>query len=159
MAGDSVIYRLDGPGGNEGNAPEKIEFNLGLVPDATGRNVNSFWDAKRDVSIHPNPNKNLSIIQDGKLGTIEVTIAGYFVDPPGTGGKGLLFSWSTESADNDDYPFGRFGIRIDDLAEVNLNPDQTRGYILHDVHCERVEDSPDEVMFIAKLYRNGVDLT
>ncbi len=158
MAGDSVIYRLDTVGENEGNAPEKIEFNQGIVPDNTGRNVTSNWHGVRDISIHPNPNKAQSIIQDGKLGTMEVVISGYFVKPPSTLGKGLFFDWMREDADNDSLPFGRFGVRINDLAEVDMNPDANKGYILYDCYCERVQDSPNEVMFIAKLYRNGTDV-
>lgn len=158
MAGDSAIYRVTSPGENESNVGpgEKIEFNGGNVPDLFGKMVNTSWHSIRDISVHPNPNKALNVIQDGRLGTIEVILAGYFTRPRTSDGKGILFDWMTEPAtSNPNFRFGRYGIRIDDLTEANLNPDANRGYILYDVFVERVPDSPNEVGFIAKLYRTS----
>ena len=160
MAGDSVIFRVTNPGDTESNvAPsEKIEFNTGTVTDQNGQAQRSNWHAVRDISIHPNPNKPQSIIQDGKLGTIEVVIAGFFRNPITTVAKNKLFDWSKEDADSDDFPFGRFGLRINDLIETTMLPTIDRGYILYDVFVERPENSPDEVGFIIKLYRNGTNV-
>ena len=158
MAGDSAIFRVTNPGDTEGSvgAGDKIEFNGGIVPDTTGKAITSSWHSIRDVSIHPNPNKALNVIQDGKLGTIEVILAGYFTRPITSGGKINFFDWMSDPAtSNPNFRYGRFGIRIDDLSEVDLTPSSTRGYILYDVYIERVPDSPNEVAFIAKLYRTS----
>jgi len=158
MAGDSAIFRVTNPGDTESSvgAGDKIEFNGGLVPDPTGKMISSSWHMIRDISIHPNPNKALNVIQDGKLGTLEVIMAGYFSSPVTSGGKVNLFDWMSESAtSNPNFRYGRFGVRIDDLSEVDLTPDADRGYILYDVFIERVPDSPNEVALIAKLYRTS----
>lgn len=158
MAGDSAIYRVTTAGQTEAtvNASNKIEFNGGTVPDLFGKAVSSSWHSIRDISIHPNPNKALNVIQDGRLGTIEVIVAGYFRNPATSLGKLNLYNWGIDPATlNPDFRYGRFGLRINDLSEINLNPSSTRGYILYDIFVERVVDSPDEVGFIAKLYRTS----
>jgi hypothetical protein len=156
MAGDSALFRVTNPGDNEGNVgvTEKIEFNEGVVPDDTGKAVTSSWHALKDVSIHPNPNKSFNVVQDGRLGTIEVVIAGYFIEPASTSGPLLLLNFMTAAGtSNPNFRFGRFGVRIDDLSEIDLTPNATQGMILYDVFVERVQDSPNEIGFIAKLYR------
>lgn len=161
MAGTAAVFRVTSPGDTETSVgpTEKIEFNQGVVPDNTGKLVRSNWHAIEDLSIHPNPNKAQNIIQVGELGSIEVVLAGYFKNPQVTLGKGNLFTWALEGKDNDDFEFGRFGLRVTDLSEVNMTPTNAKGYILYDVYVERVEDSPDEVGFILKFYRNGTDIT
>ncbi|MCK5600898.1 hypothetical protein KAR91_03455 [Candidatus Pacearchaeota archaeon] len=153
--GTAAIFRVTNPGDNEDNVADKIDFNLGVVPDATGKLVTSNWHGREDLSVHPNPNKPQNIIQVGELGGIEVVLAGYFRDPANTLGKQRLFDWIREGKDNDDFEFGRFGLRVNDLDEVDMIPSATQGYILYDVFVERRENSPNEVGFIAKFWRNG----
>jgi len=156
MAGDSAVFRVTNPGDTEASvgAGDKIEFNGGAVPDATGKVITSSWHALKDISVHPNPNKAFNVVQDGQLGTIEVILAGYFTAPVLTIGKANLFAWITgDGTSNPDFRFGRFGVRVDDLVEINLTPNALRGMILYDVFVERVQDSPNEVGFIIKLYR------
>jgi hypothetical protein len=159
MAGSSCIYRLDTVGQNESTAPSsnKIEFNLGTVPDARGNVVSSNVHYVRDVSMHPNPKRSLNIIQDGGLGTKEVTVIGYFTDPVGAASGALVIfdNWMRNKATNASLPYGRFGLRLNDAAVHDFTPFASGGYILYDVYTERVEDSPNEVMFIAKLYLNN----
>lgn len=153
----SSIFRVTTPGQNEStvNASNKIEFNPGPVPDLRSRHVTTTVHMVRDISIHPNPNKSLSSIQDGKLGTIEAIIAGYFVESESSLGAVNLFNWMTEEATSTDFKKGRFGIRIDDMPILTLTPSVSIGYILYDVFFDRPEDSQRELGFIAKFYRNG----
>jgi hypothetical protein len=138
-------------------ANQIIEFNSGVAPDANGNVTNTSCHYIRDVSIHPNPKRSLNIIQDGALGTQEVTVTGYFRAPATVSASSLtLFnSWMTGKATNAALPYGRFGLRLDDYTTMNLTPSAAAGYILHDVYIERPEDSPDEVRFVAKFYKNN----
>lgn len=158
MAGNSCIFRITTVGQTEGTAPadNKIEFNVGAVPDAKGNLISSNCHYLRDVSMHPNPKRSLNILQDGGLGTKELTIIGYFTDPAGVSVSSLAIfdNWMRNKATNASLPYGRWGLRLDDLPIHNFTPSAGGGYILHDLYTERVEDSPDEVMFIAKLYLN-----
>lgn len=159
MAGSAAIFRVTNTGDNEGNvgSTEKIEFNQGAVPDATGRMVATGFRMVRDVSFHPNPRRALDKIQDNLLGTLEVTLTGYFIDHDQTAGPINLFNWSREDAQVTDFPFGRFGIRLDDFAQsaLNLTPSAATGYILYDIDVQDLERPRDEVGFIAKFYRDG----
>lgn len=159
MAGNSCIFRIDSVGQNESTVPggNKIEFNLGTVPDARGNVVSSNCHYVRDVSMHPNPKRSLNILQDGGLGTKEITVIGYFTDPINASANGMtLFdAWMRNKATNASLPYGRFGLRLDDFNTHNFTPTASGGYILYDVYAERIEDSPNEIMFIAKLYLNN----
>lgn len=161
MAGTAAIFRIDSTGQTESTATaanQTIEFNLGTAPDANGNLVSSSVRYIEDVSIHPNPQTHLSKIQDGKLGTKEITLAGYFTKPntaSASGGIAIFNNWMIQNKTNSDLKWGRFGIRLNHLSGLNLTPSGTSGYILHDVYIELVEDSPNEASFVAKLYLNG----
>lgn len=161
MAGTGAIFRIDAVGETEANAKtagEIIEFNTGAVsPDSTGRIVATGFRMIRDVSPHPNPKRALTKWQDNLLGTMEITVTGYFVDHEATNGPIKLFNWQVAPATNSSLQFGRFGIRLDSFANgaLNLTPSGTIGYILVDVDVQDVESPRDEVGFIARFVRNG----
>lgn len=160
MAGSGAIFRIDNAGETEATARvagEIIEFNGGSVPDATGRLVETGFHMTRDINFHPNPRRALDQLQDGYLGILEITIAGYFVDHDQTAGPLKFFNWSKEPAMTTALKWGRFGLRLDDFAQgaLDLTPSATTGYVLHDVLVTDVEDPRDQVSFIAKFYRNG----
>ena len=136
---------------------EKIEFNVGTVPDSTGRLTFPSFHMARDTNIHPNPRRVLDQIQDSLLGIFDVRLTGYFINHSATLGPKNLFNWSAEAATNENYPFGRFGLVLDSFASgiLGLTPTGTAGYILYDIEVQDVEDPRDKVPFTAKLYRNG----
>lgn len=137
---------------------EKIEFNTGSVPDATGRTVSTKFTMARDVNIHPNPRRNLDQIQDSLLGILDVWVTGHFVNRSTTKGPINLYNWMAERATSPpDFPFGRFGLVIDNFASGLLNetPDSTKGYILYDIQVEDVDNPRDKMPFLAKFYLNG----
>jgi len=106
--------------------------------------------------MQPNPNRALSQIQDGKMGSVEVIVTGYIVDPSSSSIAINLYNWQKDPATNTDFPFGRFGIRLDDFPDiVNLTPSAVLGYILYDVFIERQEDFQRKAAFICKFYKNG----
>lgn len=159
MAGSAAIFRLTNAGDTEVSvgASEKIEFNQGLVPDATGRMIATGFRMIRDTSFHPNPRRALDKIQDNLLGTLDVTVTGYFTRHSTTGGPINFFNWQKDPAQVTDFPFGRFGLRLDDFAGgvLDLTPSAITGYILYDIDIQDVESPRDELGFIAKFYRDG----
>jgi len=160
MAGTGSIFRIDANGDTEATArtaSEIIEFNGGTVPDSTGRLAETGFHETRDINFHPNPRRALDQLQDGLLGILEVTIAGWFVDHDTTTGPAKFLNWGKEVAMNSSLKWGRFGLRLDDFAggALDLTPSTTTGYVLHDVEVINVERPRDQVGFIAKLYRNG----
>ncbi len=156
MAGSNVIFRVTGAGDNETNVSDKIEFNTGGVPDANAKMTYSSWQMIRDVSPHPNPNTALTEMQDGLLGTFEITVAGYFLQPLTEVSGALLQTWQAQPGTIDThFDKGRWGLRMDDMQELNLSPSATIGYLLYDVYVERPDDAVNEKRFILKFYRNG----
>jgi len=156
---DAILFRYTEIGDAVGTLAdsEKIEFNVGTVPDSTGRLTFPSFHMARDTNIHPNPRRTLDQIQDSLLGIFDVRLTGYFINHSTTLGPKNLFNWSVESATNANYPFGRFGLILDSFAGgiLGLLPTTTAGYILYDIEVQDVEDPRDKVPFTAKLYRNG----
>jgi len=137
---------------------EKIEFNSGSVPDAFGRTISCRFRMTRDINVHPNPRRELDQIQDSLLGVLDVWVTGYFVNRSITKGPINLYNWSRERATSPpQYPFGRFGLIIDNFASGLLNetPNSTRGYILYDIDVQDVDNPRDKMPFTAKFYLNG----
>lgn len=161
-----TIFRFTNAGDTIGSiaSTEKIEFNQGTVPDATGRTLSTKFRMTRDVNIHPNPRRKLDQIQDSLLGIVDVWLTGYFVNRSITEGPINLYNWQQESAvselPNKDFPFGRFGLVIDNYASGLLNetPTATLGYILYEIEVEDVENPRDKMPFLAKFYLNGIPL-
>lgn len=158
MAGQSALFRLTTAGQTEATvgSTEKVEFNDGVVPDANGQLVSSSFEMNEDLSFHPNPNRHLTQIQDGKLGTIHVVLAGYIKAPASSLIAINFYNWMKQDKTNSAFPFGRFGLRVNDFPDqINLTPSATAGYILHYTYWERPEDYAGIATMIAKLYRNG----
>jgi len=133
-----------------------IEFNgTGLSPDDRTNVKTMSIHYIEDLSLHPNPNRHLTQIQAGKLGTVEVIITGTFVNPDLAGAIAELQSWMNGDKTNSAFPFGRFGIRYDKMTQIELLPTATVGYILYDCYIEDVEEFEAKADFILKFYRNG----
>ena len=160
---DAILYRFTDAGDTLESIldSEKIEFNAGSAPDDTGRLIANKFKMSRDINIHPNPRRALDQIQDSLLGLLDVTLNGYFVSHSVTLGPKNFFNWQVDPATNEFYPFGRFGLQLNNFAAtggvglLNLTPTTTTGYLLYDVEVDDVEDPRDEVIFRAQLYRNG----
>jgi len=159
MTGTAAIFRIDANGETEVTAraaDEIVEFNTGaLIPDARSKAASFKIGFTEDLSIHPNPNRHLSQIQAGKLGTQIVTIKGHFTTPKSSGGLTKFLNWMVNDKTNSALKFGRFGIRDDNMSQLDITPSTTIGYILQFFEVEDVEEFQDEAKFIAVLYRDG----
>lgn len=160
MAGTASIFRIDSNGDTEASARtanQIIEFNgTGLNPDDRS-NVTSFRaNYLEDISMHPNPNRHLTQIQDGKLGTVEFEIQGVFTMPISSAGAIARFhNWMKADKTNSSLPYGRFGIRYDNMSQFDLTPSSTIGLILYQFEVFDVDEFQGKASFVARLYRNG----
>lgn len=155
-----TIFRFTSAGDTVGNIAdtEKIEFNQGNIPDGTGRTLSTKFRMPRDINIHSNPRRTLDQIQDSLLGVLDVWVTGYFITRDTTKGPRNFYNWEVEEATAPpDFPFGRFGLIMDNFSNGLLNetPNAIVGYILYDIEVEDVDDPRDEVPFTAKFYLNG----
>jgi hypothetical protein len=158
VAGTASLFRIDTTGQTETTAEaagNTVEFNGGTTPDAK-----SFLETARaqwveDISEHPNPKKALNNLQDGLLKHRELVLTGWFEDPNNASGIAKLGTFMKDAKTNASLPFGRFGVRIDDISVWNQTPSASVGYILYDVDIHIPEDHPYEANFTIKLWMNG----
>lgn len=159
QAGNAAIFRIDTNGETEVTAKtanQIIEFNGDAgSPDARSKLRSAKIKFTEDISIHPNPNRHLSQVQAGKLGVQIVTLRGYFTTPKSAGGITRFFNFMTNDKTNSALKFGRFGIRVDNMSQLDLTPSTAIGYILQDFEVEDVEEFQDKAEFTAILYRDG----
>lgn len=156
-----TIFRFTNPGDTESSVSntEKIIFNSGAVPDSTGKLIHTGFRMVSDLNPHPNPDTPLNQIQDSLLGTVEVTITGFFINRLSTLGPKNLYNWSVDEDVNNDYRKGRFGLTLSSMSGI-LSVIPTVGiagigYMLSEVDVQDVEDPRDEIPFIVKLFLNG----
>lgn len=159
MAGTASIYRIDSNGDTESTARtanEIVEFNgSSLNPDDLSYTTSFKTHYINDVSLHPNPNRHLTQIQDGKLGIIEIEIQGVFSTPDSALGITRFDAWMKNDKTNTSLPFGRFGIRYDNMSQFDLTPTSTTAYILYDFEVIDVDEYQDKASWVARLYKNG----
>ncbi len=159
MAGTASVYRVTSASDTESDARtanDIVEFNgTSMAPDDNSFASNITIEYNYDISIHPNPARHLSQSQDNKLGTIIVTINGYFSDPDGASGIDEIITWLIADQSNAAFPFGRIGIRWDNLDQFNLNPTATVGYLIKSFVVQDVEEFQDKATFTMVLYKNG----
>lgn len=158
MTGSASIFRIDSTGETETdakNAGQIIEFNDGATPDARSFLETARWQWIEDTSRHPNPKKALNKIQDGLLGTRELILTGWFEDPDNAGAMAVISNWMKAAKTNASLSNGRFGVRINDLSTLDINPSATTAYLLYDAEVEIPRDTPYEANFTLKLWLNG----
>lgn len=158
VAGTASIFRIDTTGETEITAEvanQTVEFNGGGNPDSRSYIDSLEVSLIEDVSLHPNPNRHLTQIQDGKLGTKEVIVKGFFKTPDSAGGILKFNNWMIQDKTNASLPYGRFGLRYDNMSQFDLTPSSTVGYILYDFKVKNVEEFQNKAVFEARLYLNG----
>ncbi len=159
-AGTASIFRLSVGVTTEAaakTAGDIIEFNgTSLSPDDNSNLTSLSIQYIEDLSIQPNPNRHLSQLQDGKLGTQELTIKGRFVNQISAGGILKFMTWMNTDKTDTSYPFGRFGIRYNKMTQVENIPTAIQGYILFDFELNDVDEFQNIATFTARFYKNGV---
>ena len=159
MAGTASVYRITSNGQTESNARslnQIIEFNTGASnPDGLSflESYSHHWI--EDISEHPNPKKALNKLQDALLGKKELVLTGWFEDPNNAFATVVIGNWMNDPKTNASLPNGRFGVRIDDMTDLDVVPDEFTAYMLYDAVIEVPPDHPFEANFTLKFWLNG----
>ena len=173
MGGNICIYSLNNNGENESSVSvEKIEFDgNSATPD--GKSHISTYKVIMSLVTQENPNpdtNNPNSLQDTGLAIVEYEITGFFDSTSSaTAALGIaqFRDWLREpktlklgsgGANDDNLPFGRFGIRNDSKAQFNVLPTLARGLILEHFECDDEYEYTGRTLFNAKLRYNG-DIT
>ena len=76
-------------------------------------------------------------IKDTGFEGIKPVISGFIVDPENQNAEIKAKTWMIEDQDNTNYPFGRFGLRLDDNDAFDTNPTALRGYYIEEIVFRR----------------------
>lgn len=166
MTSDALLFRFTTTGDTTSSiaTTEKIIFNP-LTTDTASPDLNSRLEyprfrMTRNIARHPNPQKALNRVIDNKLDLQEVTFSGYFKGRQSALGPQNLRNWQIGDGENDDFPFGRFGLQLAAFNEIlNITPTSTQGYELVEFECEDVPNPAEILPFTIKLALNGTPQT
>ena len=137
-------------------ANDIIEFNgTSFNPDDNGSITLMELHYIEDLSIQPNPNRHLSEIQDGKLGTMELIITGNFKNPHTAGGIAKFQTWLINDKDDTTFVFGGFGMRYNKMTQVEVLTTETRVYVLFDFQLHDGESFQNKGHLLASFYKKG----
>jgi len=154
MAGNSAIWRATTNGAENNNSGDVIEFNGGAVPDSKSHIINTHFQLISSISTNERPKVTGDLTQDLGFSQLDVIITGSFSTPSSHLGSGIIKKWLIEAKTNTAFPFGRFGLRLNDYPQFNLTPSEDRGYILYDSTLTRSAEY-QKVDFVFKLRFNG----
>ncbi len=134
MAGEnSAIWRAVTLGAeSSASAANKILFNSSPVI-ATGSYVfNTEVNYRNATPENPRVAGQINEVQDMGLQGIDVQVTGQLRDTSSsTGDMSHLVTWLQEDKTvQAGFPKGRFGLRLDDLPQFNVQPTTTYGYVL-----------------------------
>lgn len=166
--GNISIYRFTTDGQTETGISDKVEFDTSAsngaatTPDAKSHVVFVKIIMEKIHTEQPIPGSNDPInIQDTGLGTVTVTLNGFFDESAGTAlAIDDLATWMVEANQNTALSKGRFGLRMDKRPEWNAKPDGTspnaRGYNLITFELGEIDtEFPQIIPFIIVLQYNG----
>lgn len=129
--GNTILYRYTNPGDDyrSNGFTDKIEMDLGLIPDATGHIKQTRWMGQVSLQENPQPTQNRPHdVQDLGVSWFTPQIAGFIEDPKNTLVAAKILTWFSEPKQNPNYPFGRFGIRTNDFPPFSTEPTATYGF-------------------------------
>lgn len=159
MAGNSFVWRDNT---SRTLATDKIEFN----DFPTGKPYITNVQAMITSAIANNPipksgtvadSAEMNELQDGGPEKLEVVIGGVIVDPQSSSVAGhKLKTWMLDDKFVvTTFPFGRFGLELQDNEIFDLNPGTARGYMLTSVQFIRDGEFKGKLSFVATLRFNG----
>jgi len=134
LVSNTAIWRGTTGNPNEGNATplNKIEFNAVPVITTGSYVFNTEVNYRNSTPENPRVAGQINEVQDMGLQGIDVQITGQLRDTDNTDGDlAHLVTWLQEDKTlQQDFPKGRFGLRMDDMPQFNITPSQTFGYVL-----------------------------
>jgi len=152
MAGNSAIWRDNNL---EASSTDKIEFDIGVVPDNTSHITQTEINLVSAVGVNPKPKKNLDELQDTFVSGVTWIVTGSMEDPENSLVPIRIKEWLMEAKTATGFSFGRFGIRLDDFPDYNVRQNDNRGLFLVDWRWIREGETKGKVSFIAILRLNA----
>lgn len=153
MAGNSAIWRDNNM---EASSSDKIEFNTGSVPDNTSSITQTEIQITSAIAINEKPKGNLNEIQDTAADGVTYIITGSVKNRSNSAAPTTVKKWLFEDKTvTTTFPFGRFGIRLDDFPAYNVRPNAQRGLILYDWRWIQEGEYRGHSTFIAILRLNA----
>ena len=154
MAGNSAIWRSTIFGAESSNGTDVIEFNAGTKPDTKSYITNTQFQLTNSISTNERPKIAVDLTQDLGFSQLDIVVSGSFSSPSVQLGSHVLKTWIIEQKTNTPFPYGRFGLRLEDYPTFNLTPTSDRGYILYDAALTRNAEY-QKIDFVLKLRFNG----
>lgn len=168
MTSNGCIYRCTLPGDKESNVgtnpltgkPDKIEFDtLAVNPDPYSHIQDANWEATVSLQENSKPkNVNPNDLQDMGLSSFQCEVIGVIENAQQELASQTMLSWIQTFRYNNNFPFGRFGIRTNDFSTYNTTPTPTSGYMVGYIKNFKPRNSLPRVDFIMRLRFNG-DIT
>lgn len=167
MASDSVIWRVLSTGAEPSDPSEavqpdpsvdKILFNdLSISETKQSSIIQSQTTMTSAIAVNAKPKEALDELQDTGFSELTVVLTGSIKEPKN---NGLIYAhklktWMLEDKTNASFPYGRFGLRMNDFSIFNLTPNANRGYIISDVSFTRDGETSGKIGVIITLRLNG----
>jgi len=159
MAGNSFIWRDNA---SRSAASDKIEFNNfpsgnAYINNVQAEIVSAFGENPIPKGTGSADSAQMDELQDTGPQKFEVVVGGFITNPQGSQASGnKLKTWMLDDKfKTGTFPFGRFGLELQDNPIYNLNPGTTRGYMM--VRCVflREGETKGKLGFVATLRFNG----
>ena len=92
-------------------------------------------------------------IQDTFVKGVQFRLIGYVTDPKNSGAQDKTKVWGMEAKTVvTTFPFGRFGLRLDDFPDFNVRPNANRGIMMGDCKWTLLADSKYKAAFEMDLF-------
>lgn len=160
--GQSSIFRLTAPGGTETLVFDKIEFNDGaILPDSMSYINGSQFSLRRALGKQARIRKTDVVqtrshkIKDTGFEGIKPVVTGFIIEPENQLAELRAKTWMIENQDSTSFPFGRFGLRLNDNTAFNCNPTAERGYYIEEITFRRPAQFKGKLEFTATLRWDG----
>lgn len=155
--GNTILFRYTNPGDDYRSVgfTDKIEMDIGVIPDATGHTKESRWIGDVSLQENPQPTQNKPHdIQDLGVATMTAELVGFAENPPTQLVTNTILTWYSQPKQNTNYPFGRFGILTKDMETFNSEPTATYGYNFGHFEIIRTGEYP-KIDLILQFKYNG----
>jgi hypothetical protein len=148
MASNSRIWRDS----NTVPVTDIAHFNGGTLPDATGGIIQNTITLTCAIAVNSKPKKAVDELQDTGLSTVTFQITGHIKDPVSSAIPDLVKVWMCQDKSVvTTFPFGRFGIQLDDFPHYNVRPNANRGCMIESWNWIRDGETKGKGAFVAVL--------
>ena len=152
MAGTGAIWR-DFNLEASATGTNKIEFDTGAVPDAQTKLSNTAVTILSGLAFLKKPKAQMNAIQDTFVKGMTFRVVGYVTAPKTSGAQNTTKIWGFQAKTVvTTFPKGRYGIRLDDFPDFNVNQNANRGIMVGDIKWTLLADSKFKAAFEMDLF-------